>query len=464
MDRTDDIGPLRRMWEILALAAVFLAVVAMWSASAEAQQRTVRAVSPSFTGQIEVPINKSQVLAVDVPFSRVTVGSPEIADILPLTNRTVYVLGRTIGTTNLTVYGSGDELLAVVDLVVTYDVPGLRERLGMMFPQYDIEVRNAGGAVLLSGNVGNGQDVSRIMAVAERYAGEAATNLISVGGSQQVMLQVRFAEVARSFTRAIENNSTISGSDFAVALLGGGLAANPVIAGAVELTTGSFTVDLLLNALETQGVATTLAEPNLVALSGETADFLAGGEFPIPVTQEGTDSITIEFKEFGVGLSFTPTVIDGELINLVIEAEVSSVDAQFSSLGVPGVATRRTSTTVELRDGQGFAIAGLLQSDFADNMRGVPWVNQVPVLGALFRSASFQRSETELVVLVTPYIVQPAASPSLLATPLDNFIAPTDFELFLLGRSEGGLILLQENAPGAEPGRGMIGPVGHVIE
>ncbi len=457
---------LRLFAMLVAMTAMAVAML-LSSAPASAQQATVRPVVPSYSGELTVAINKSQILAVDVPFRRVTVGNPDIADILPLTDRTIYVLGRSIGMTNLSIYGRNDVLLAVVDLQVAHDVQGLRAKLAELFPGELIEVREAAGSVLLSGAVSSAQTVSRVMAVAEQYAPGAASNLLSIGGSQQVMLQVRFAEVSRSFARELENMSSISGSDFAVSMLGG-LASSPFITSAVEIVSGDVTLDVMLSALESQGVIRTLAEPNLVALSGDTANFLAGGEFPVPVAQE-LGSVTVEFKEFGVGLSFTPTVVDRDLINLVLVAEVSNIDETFAAAGgtfaVPGVSTRRAQTTVELRDGQSFAIAGLLLSDFSDNIRQVPWLGQIPILGALFRSSSFQRSETELVIIVTPYLVQPAA-PGALALPTDTFVPPTDVELFLFGQTEGGVLFPApaSSSDALVAGGGISGAYGHVVE
>jgi pilus assembly protein CpaC len=215
-----------------------------------------------------------------------------------------------------------------------------------------------------------------------------------------------------------------------------------------------------------------LAEPNLVALSGDTAYFLAGGEFPIPVAQD-EDTITVEFKEFGVGLGFTPTVIGKDLINLEVAPEVSRIDAtitvQTGDVVVPGLSTRRARTTIELRDGQSFAIAGLLQSDFQDAIEGLPWLSDIPILGLLFSSRGFQRNETELVIVVTPRLVQPARSPDELALPTDSVILPTDAELFLMGRTEGQRgdgDYVQTAVPedtGGSPG-GLTGQYGYIIK
>ncbi|HPE47094.1 MAG TPA: type II and III secretion system protein family protein, partial [Hyphomonas sp.] len=197
-------------------------------------------------------------------------------------------------------------------------------------------------------------------------------------------------------------------------------------------------IDVTLRALEKKGVIRTLAEPNLVALSGDTASFLAGGEFPIPVASKNGE-ITVEFKKFGVGLDFVPTVLGDGLVNLRVRPEVSSLDRangiRASNIEIPGISVRRADTTVELRDGQAFAIAGLLQNDYSNDVRQTPWLGSVPVLGSLFSSKRFQRNESELVIVITPHLVQPAAHPDRLASPLDSFSEPDETDFFLMGKT-----------------------------
>lgn len=320
------------------------------------------------------------------------------------------------------------------------------------------------------------------MAVAERFAPGAVTNLMRVNGSQQVMLSVRIAEVSRSAVRELGLKPSfqyLSGGDanFSFSTLDT-VDLKRFAAGLLEVVSGKLSVDLLIDALEEKGVVKILAEPNLIALSGDTANFLAGGEFPIPVAQSnnnGTPTITIEFKQFGVSLAFTPTVLDGDLINLVVSPEVSQIDRGASitldGLVIPGLSTRRATTTVELRDGQSFAIAGLLQSDFSDQVRGLPWFNDVPILGGLFRSSAFQRRETELVIIVTPRLVQPARAGTLLA-PTDTFVPPSDVDLFLFGKTDAwtarpsgaGSAPAGAQVLGVQAAGGIAGPYGHIIK
>jgi pilus assembly protein CpaC len=417
-------------------------------------------------GEFIVPLNKSQLLRIDRPFAEVTVGNPEIADVVPLTTQLVYVLGKQLGATNLMLMGQGGRVIAVVDLVVSFDVAGLKSKLFELLPGETVEVRPAGDAIVLSGQVSSAAQLARALALAERFAPQKVTNLLTVGGTQQVMLQVRFAEVQRSTVKQLGLNSliTATGDRTAFAFASGIPNPEAFAATALGIVSGDVTIDLLLDALERKGLVRTLAEPNLIALSGDTASFLAGGEFPIPVASDRDDSgitITVVFKQFGVSLAFTPTVLGDDLVNLVLNTEVSAIDPTVSvittDITVPGLSVRRTSTTVELRDGQSFAIAGLLQDDFQNSVRQFPWLGDLPVLGTLLRSTEYQRQQTELVVIVTPRLVAPT-TPDALATPADRLRLPSEAELFLLGRLEG-------RAPGLDPDRGGLdGSYGYIMQ
>lgn len=434
-------------------------------------------------GELTVPLNKSQVLRLDRAFTDLSVGNPAVADVMALSNRSVYVLGKALGSTNVTVYGPGRQIIAVVDVVVSHDVEGLKSKLFDLLPNERVEVRSANDSVVVSGTVSTPEQLSRATSIAERYAPGKLTNLMRVRGSQQVMLQVRVAEVSRTTARQLGIRPQILSGDFVFQPLDL-IDPNAFAAAIGRVIVGDVTITTLLEALEEKGVVKMLAEPNLIALSGDTANFLAGGEFPVPVAQDGDAgrlAITVAFKQFGVSLAFTPTVIDGDLVNLIVSPEVSQIDPNNSvvlnGFKIPGLSTRRASTTVELRDGQSFAIAGLLQSDFQDQVRGVPGINELPVLGALFRSTQFQRKETELVIIVTPRLVKPVASASL-AAPTDTFRSPNNLELFLLGQVEGapapastavGGTTTASADParamlGAQAGGGLEGNYGHIIK
>jgi pilus assembly protein CpaC len=446
-------------------------VTAPAASAAGGVRSPVRLRDQARAGELLVPLNKSQVIEVDRAFAEVSVGNPEVADVVPLTRRTLYVFGKQLGTTSLTITDSAGDLIAVVDLVVSYDVDGLRAQLFELLPGQRVEVRPASDGLVLSGRLSNATSVQRALALAERYAPGKVTNLMEVTGNQQVMLAVRFAEVSREVIKQLgaQTDFLFQNGDVAISTDFGDLPPiDPLSFGsaAFALQTGDIALDVIFDALEQRGVVTTLAEPNLIALSGDTASFLAGGEFPIPVEQDD-DGITVEFKPFGVSLSFTPTVIGDDLVNLELFTEVSDIDPStaviINQLSIPGLTTRRARTTVELRNGQGFAIAGLLRDDFEDTVRQYPVLGDIPVLGQLFRSNGYQLDQSELVVIVTPYLVQPAA-PTALVTPTDLFQAPSDAELFLHGREFGGYDPSNSaDRLSRRAAAGIVGPHGYIL-
>jgi pilus assembly protein CpaC len=441
----------------MAIAALSLSLSAVpLAAGSGAGPPTIRQVATNGgLVNLQVTVNKAETLAAAQDFSEVLVGNPEIADVVALTSKSLYVLGKKVGTTGISLLGSDKRVMAVISVEVTYDLQGLRDRIREHVEGSGVEVSSVNGKILLTGTVRDTVALSRAMAIAEQVAPKAVTNAMSVRGSQQVLLEVRFVEANRDSTRDLGVGWTVLGNRFAGAagvpfkpgtdatagLPLVGLAANntPFGVAIARLLDGGNPADVIIQALEQRGLARRLAEPNLVALSGDTASFLAGGEFPFPV-QANFDKITIEFKKFGVGLAFTPTVLGDGLINLKIEPEVSELDPTSSitinGTEVPGLVVRRAQTTLELRDGQSFALAGLLQTTNFANQREIPWIGQVPVLGTLFKSAAYQRKETDLVIIVTPRLVKPARPGDQLATPLDGRVAANDVEFFLKGQQE----------------------------
>src|SRR6266446_1415008 len=399
------------------------------------------------TGQLTVPVDKSQLLHVDQAFGEISVGNRDIADVVPLTRNLIYVLGKKRGSTNLTISDQGGNVIAVVDVVVAYDIDAMRRGLADIAPEERVVIRPAGDALILSGQVTSSDRLRQILAVAERYAPGGVTNLLSLGSSQQVLLHVRFAEVRRTALKELGANVTVTskGNDNFSAKTG--LIPNGGVTGTFGNIAGSFVggdIEASVDALEKKGLLRTLAEPNLVALSGDTASFLAGGQLPIPVAQSTVTSATtnnlastVQFKDFGVGLSFTPTVIGKELINLEVNSQVSSIDSSIAILGIPGLKVRRAKTTIELKDGQSFSIAGLLQDDFQDGVSKFPFLGNIPILGALFRSTNYQQEQTELVVLITARLVDPGIARNL-ASPTESVILPSPFSLFGEGKLEGG--------------------------
>ncbi|MSU88389.1 general secretion pathway protein [Rhodobacteraceae bacterium 2CG4] len=445
-------------WNRLIKASLLGFVLSAPLVSDASAQSVLQVMRGATSDNISVSVNRAIVMEADRPFAELSVANPAIADIATLGERTIYVLGKTPGRTTLTILGPEGELITNVEVVVTPDLVEFKERLRDILPNEPIEVTAAAGGMILSGRVSGARKVSRALELAERYAPGQVTNLMMVGGTQQVMLKVRFAEMSRTVAKSLGTNlgTTFAGNDAAGGAFGGDGQAlgivdsgfgspgdfliDPTSTGVFGLSLfdlGDFTVNLLIQSLEDKGMVRTLAEPNLVAVSGESASFLAGGEFPVPV-DSGDGVTTIEFKPFGVQLQFTPTVIDEDLIRLELTTEVSDIEEVIE--GAPTISTRNASTVVEMRDGQSFAIAGLLEDDFTDNVNQVPWLSDVPVLGALFRSSSFARRQSELVIMITPHLVSPTDG-DLLSLPTDRMRIPTELELFFNGSIEGSPVV-----------------------
>lgn len=438
--------------------------------------QTLQVLKGSESAPLNVPMNRAVVVESDTPFAELSIANPGIADISTLSDKSIYVLGKTPGRTTLTLLSAEGKLISNVEVHVTPDIAEFKERLNQILPGETIEVRTANDGIVLSGTVSSTAKLDRALDLANRYAPERVSNLMSVGGTQQVMLKVRFAEMQRSVSKSLSSSLAISGgTNFGIEgetgtwLDGGNGIGNPIEVSpgtegglALGFSAGSLEFAVLLEALESKGVVRTLAEPNLTALSGQEAKFLAGGEYPIPVAS-GDNSITVEYKPFGVELNFTPVVVDGDIINLTINAAVSSIDStvsvQAEGFSVNAFKRRETSTTVEMRDGESFAIAGLLQDDFRDLNGQVPWLGDIPILGMLFRSAEYQRAQSELVIIVTPHLVTPTRGEAL-ALPTDRVRLPTEKELFLFGDVAGK----QKGAAGEVARQDFTGSYGYVME
>jgi pilus assembly protein CpaC len=439
--------------------------------------QTLRVTEGSASAPLNVPMNRAVVVESDTPFAELSIANPGIADISTLSDKSIYVLGKSPGRTTMTLLGPDGKLISNVEVYVTPDIAEFKERLQQILPGENIEVRTANDGIVMSGTVSSSVKLDRAMELANRYAPDRVSNLMNVGGTQQVMLKVRFAEMQRSVSKNLSASLGVTGgkkmglvgatgtlaNQSKINLQDGFLALKEGTQGAVGLgfTAGSLEFGVLLEALESKGVVRTLAEPNLTAMSGQEAKFLAGGEYPIPVSDN--DGIKIEYKPFGVQLAFTPTVLDDDVINLVMSAEVSSIDSSnsvtTSGFSFDAFKTRKTSTTVEMRDGESFAIAGLLQDDFRDLNTQVPWVGDIPIIGSLFRSADYQRAQSELVIIVTPHLVSPTRGEAL-ALPTDRVKLPSEKDLFLFGNVTGK----QKGAAGEVARQDFSGSYGYVME
>ena len=471
---------IRRSLRVTA-ASVMLAIAATGGAVAQQAPAGISA-NAGLDGATEVTlaVNKSKIITPNRQFTELSVGNPLVADVVALSRNQFYVLGKSVGSTNVIVTDQGGGVIQVFDVYIGQDIDGLKRKIYEIAPNDNVEVRAANDAIILSGTVGDASRAAAIASVANNYAPGKVTNMIGVTGSQQVMLEVRFAEVQRSVLKDIGSNlkiqdigsaqggaagpfiapgpnqvampgfnDAIEGGLLRPGLAGGGTLGgiNPLAFAALggTIIEGDFAFTAMFDLLEEKGLVRTLAEPNLIALSGDTANFLAGGEFPIPIAQAANSAstyaaITVEFKEFGVGLSFTPTVTGKDSVNLQLAAEVSAIDPTVSttlgSITIPGLRVRRAKTTVELKDGQSFAVAGLIQDDLNSTVRGIPGLSSLPIIGALARSEAFEKRETELVILITTRLVKPVRRDQL-ASPTDVTTLPSEIDFYLFGKPEG---------------------------
>ena len=405
--------------------------------SASAAVRTVK-LGDGASSFLTVAMGSTENFATSGSFVDLVVGDPEIADAMPLTDRSFYVHGKKLGATTISAYDAQRRLVGAIEVEVSYNTRRLKDEIRRRVPGANVEISSVNGRILMSGSVTDALSMDRAMSLAKQY-GPDVVNSLSISQPQQVMLEVRFIEASRSAGKDLGLNWNISGRSVSATL--GAAVSNATPFGTIlgKILQGGTRVDVIIDALEQKGLGRRLAEPNLIAMSGQSASFLAGGEFPFPV-QGDQGRITVEFKKFGVGLTFTPLVLANGVINLKIEPDVSQIDnTNVISVGgvtVPSLIVRRASTNVELRDGQSFAIAGLLQSVNSENARQLPWIADVPVLGTLFRSASYVRNETDLAIVVTPHLVRPAKPNERLSSPLDATLAANDGDRFLLGRQE----------------------------
>jgi pilus assembly protein CpaC len=470
------------------------------------------------TQNMSVPLYKSGVLGLAEPAARISVGNPDIADILILRSTQLYVLGKDLGSTNVILWDRNDRLIGTVAVEVTHDIESLKAKYYELLPDEEIKVYSSQRNIVLAGRVSSVTAMDAAIRVAEGYLAPAGTavdaiqfeqeaqgddeedegqivNLMEIGGGQQVMLEVKVAEISRTELRSIEaqmnfisNSSRWSfggvnggasfpdldaGTDFAENIINGSEGIIPLGSGlpffgtnpggpATDLfapndltiadkglfasyLSDDFLFNMALNAAKENGLARILAEPTLTTLTGQEAEFLSGGEFPIPVPQD-FGRTTIEFKDFGVGLRFLPVVLDDGVINLKVNISVSELaqnnsvilqdEGASSAFFVPSLSKRSAQATYELRDGQTIGVAGLINENLREVISKFPGLGDLPVLGALFRSQDFIKGESELMILITPRLAKPI-DPNSITLPTDSFVEPSDADFYLLGRMEG---------------------------
>lgn len=416
---------------------------------------------------LRVALNKTIDLSLPGEIKDVMVGNPDVADVVVRARTQLHVVGRGIGQTSITLLDRNGAVMRRLNVDVHVDQASLNEALRMVLPdETKLQVSAVGDSVYLSGSVKSDGAAAAARAIARRFVSSDANlvNLVKISNDQQVLLHVKVAEVQKTVLKELGVGLNASRS-------WGSLVTNPV-AGFIDKTnlaavatyTGVNWLTANMAVLENQGLIKTLVEPNLTAVSGETANMVAGGEIPIPVS-DSQGQISVEFKPFGVLLAFTPVVIDAGRLSLKMSTEVSSLDtanrvAVSQNISVPAFKVRRAASTVELPSGGSIMIAGLLQNDVTTSMAGMPGMMDIPVLGALFRSSAFQRNETELVVILSAYVVQPVEQPSL-ALPTDGFVPASDLDRYLLGKLQDTYARHSAGAP--LPGE-LQGPFGYVVE
>lgn len=407
--------------------------------------------------EIVVPVHRSEIITVNQDITEVIIANPDVADVFVHGTRKVSIIGKALGSTSLRVLGEGSQILHSVDIRVGYDLPAIRQALFELFPYEDISVQTVNNNLALTGMVSSPTVAAKAVRIVNEFlrpldtqrpraasftpvsdikdgADTGVINMLKVTSGQQVLLRVRVGEMQRNALKEL-------GVNWRAANLGNFRFAsgNPNIDmyGFLEgtLTKGGTSITAMIDALEENNLFRLLAEPNLVAMSGEEAEFLAGGEFPIPV-QANEDQITIEFKEYGVAVRFLPIVLSDSRIRVSVAPEISELSEigalQVGTVQVPSLTTRRAKTTVELAPGESFMIAGLLRDQSSSAVNQLPGLGELPVLGALFRSTSFQRNETELVIAVTPYLVDPLTGDEV-RLPTDGYRPPSVMDQFFYG-------------------------------
>ena len=454
------------------------AIAALLAAALFAVQARAVEVIPEGGRALRLEVSKGLLLRLDRPASAVFIADPEIADIQVKSPRLIYLFGKRSGATTLYAVDDQEQVLANRRVLVDHDLTRLRETLRAVMPDATIQIQSVDTNIVLSGTVRSASESEDARRLAAAVAGDPkkVINNLGVTAPAQVQLRVRVAEVSRDVlkTFGINWDATLTAGTFLLGLATG----NPLMAAGTFLTRqggannlfGSFSkgkldVNGLIDALDDQGLITILAEPNLTAISGKAATFLAGGEFPI-IVPDANNRTTVEFKQFGVSLGFTPTILGTDRISLHVTPEVSQLSnngaVQIAGFTIPALTTRRAETTVELGSGQSFAIAGLMQNNITHDLNKFPGLGDVPVLGMLFRSDRFQRNESELVIIVTPYIVRPVSTP--MAAPTDGLVPPTDTDRILRGQLYRPAYEPKGEQPVVGAARGPAAPIGFALD
>ncbi len=428
---------------------------------------THQAVQVDAPQVLRVAVGESKIIETSTVFKRASVANPEISEQIVLSPKQIYLTGKAVGTTTLTLWGKDGQVANVFQLQISPDINRLKEQMHQLLPnEPNIQVLSSHDFITLAGDVSSTPSLNKALALAEPYAPKKVLNLLQVGGVQQVMMEVKVAEMQRGLLKRLGVNFTrrqLGHHDFTIGTLNtlssyeanddtpGGidLFASQAVNAVLGFNIGNDAWTVLLDMLKEHGLSRSLAEPTLITESGQPAEFLVGGEFPVPIPQQFSQ-VTVSYKEFGVGLKFTPTVLADGQISVVVNPEVSELDfgngVTLNGFNIPSLITRRVKTVVELGDGQSFAIAGLLQDNIRETIQKYPFLGDIPILGAIFRSTSFEKSETELIVIVTPHLVKPLNVVNQ-PLPTDYYLEPNDFEFMIMGYMQGAFPSKEAHRP-----------------
>jgi pilus assembly protein CpaC len=408
--------------------------------------------------RINLPVSQAVTVTMSDSVGKVVAADPGIADAQPITDRSIYLVGRTFGTTTVNLFSATGAPIGLLAVEVGADTADMSRSIKAALPNSNVKVSAINGRVHLSGSVSDTVSKQKVLDIVAQYGSPSIVDTMTLEGGQQVNLEVRILEARRDAGR--ELGVAWSGSVGPIGVNVADTNSGTFSSFMTNIISGGLGIDLnvTIRALEGKGLVRTLAEPNLTTLSGIGASFLAGGQIPLRAA-DNDGNVKIEYKDFGVRLNFTPVVLDGDRIQIHLSPEVSGIGGVTPG-GDPIFNTRNLDATVELRDGQSFSVAGLLQSGTELNQDQLPWLGDVPILGSLFKSSSFQKHDPEMVVIVTPRLVRPAVPGQVLASPLDQTRPANDFEFFALGQMEVTPKMIQS----FEAGAGVDGPYGYIID
>lgn len=460
-ERSPATARMSRIRRPIWLAALLLALFAAPLAQAQTVHYDLATTSVM---KINLPVSQALTVTISGPVGKVVSADSVVAEAQPITDRSLYLVGRTFGTTTVSLFSEAGVPVGLLAVEVGADTADMTASIRAALPSSDVRVSTVNGRVQVSGSVPDDVSMQKVLEIVGQYGSPAVINTMTISGGRQVNLEVRILEAQRDAGRQLGIQWRAEGSNFSGAI-GGGSTSEPAYAASsfssfiTSIITGSgLDIAAMINALESKNLVRTLAEPNLTTLSGVEASFLAGGQIPIR-TIDGDGNISIEYRDFGVRLQFQPVVLDGDRIQIHLSPEVSGING-YTTAGDPIFNTRNLDATVELRDGQSFSVAGLLQNETNLKQDQLPWLGDVPILGSLFKSSSFQKRDTELVVIVTPRLVQPSVPGQMPMSPLDQTLPANDVEFFALGQMEVTPKMIETFQTGAD----LDGPFGYIID